>query len=120
MASMANLFLTGQVGQEGPGKGQLDMPASGGKDADFCTGGEKVTWTGRWCPEGMLSFIPFLWPELISITAFQGLLFICVPIEEADNRKSLQVPALESDQLTADCWLCYFLAVQLGLVAQPL
>lgn len=56
--------------------------------------------------------VPSLWPELISIAAL--CLHIMLGTKEADYRKSLQVPTVESDQLKAESWLCSFLAVQPG------
>lgn len=113
-AIVADLFLTGQVGQEGPGQGQLTVPESGGQ-------GRGCRFLHRWWEGGLdrqvmsrghALLVPSLWPELISIAAL--CLHIMLGPKEANNRKSLQVPTMESDQLKAESWLCYFLAMQPG------
>lgn len=94
MAIGAVLFLAGQVGQEGPDQGELHILASWGRarDADSCTGGEKVHQTGRLLPEGMQSSILSSWLGCHSVTSLQKFLLICVPascvgLEEANYRK---------------------------------
>lgn len=109
-AIVAYLFLTGQVGQQGPSQGQLSVPPSGGKG-----------FMHRWWESGLdkqvmsrghALLVPSLWPELISIAAL--CLHVVLGPKEADNRKLLQVPTVKSDQLKAEFWLCYLLAVQPG------
>lgn len=97
------------MGQEGPDQGELHVPVSWGRarDADSCTGGKKVHQTGRLLPEGMQSSILFLWLGCHSVTSLQEFRLIYVPAsclgpEEANHRKSLQVPGLESDQPKAE------------------
>lgn len=93
MAIRADLFLAGQVGQEGSNQGELHVPVSWGRarDADCCTGGEEVHQTGRLLPEGMQSSILSSWLGCHSVASLQEFLLICVPAsclghEEADHR----------------------------------
>lgn len=86
---MADLFLVGQVGQEDPGRGEADVPASQGQGQGrrSRTGSEKAYQTGRLWPEGMPSFILSSWPGLTSVKSLLGLHCICVPASCLGPRK---------------------------------